>query len=76
MSALGLSNTYALLDYAHLQEILIKGKATPKSLAEKEAGDAIDITIEEVQKDINALSREEQMDVVYRQVFSLCCKCY
>lgn len=48
-----------------IEEILVKGKATQKSLAEKEAEDAIDITVEEVQKDINALSREEQMDVVY-----------
>lgn len=66
MGALGLFNTYTLLDYAHLQEILVKGKATQKFLAEKEAEDAIDITVEEVEKDINTLSREEQMDVVYR----------
>lgn len=47
-----------------LQEILGKGKAAPKSSADKEAHD--EPAYEEVKKDLNALSKEEQMDVVYR----------
>ncbi|GFY82547.1 Sas10/U3 ribonucleoprotein (Utp) family protein [Actinidia rufa] len=46
-----------------LEEILGKGKAGPKSSADKEARD--EPVYEEVKKDLNALSKEEQMDVVY-----------
>ncbi|GFY82546.1 Sas10/U3 ribonucleoprotein (Utp) family protein [Actinidia rufa] len=46
-----------------LEEILGKGKAAPKSSADKEAHD--EPAYEEVKKDLNALSKEEQMDVVY-----------
>ena len=37
-----------------------------KALADKEARDDPGAAYEEVKKDLNALSKEEQMDVVYR----------
>ena len=49
-----------------LQEISIKGKSTTKPWASKEAVDDAVTSYEEVKKDLNALSKEEQMDVVYR----------
>lgn len=49
-----------------LEEISIKGKSTTKPWASKEAVDDAVTSYEEVKKDLNALSKEEQMDVVYR----------
>ncbi|KAK3221074.1 hypothetical protein Dsin_015044 [Dipteronia sinensis] len=48
-----------------LEEISAKGKSTRKSPPRKEIEDDIGTTYEEVKKDLNALSKEEQMDVVY-----------
>ncbi|GAV66512.1 Sas10_Utp3 domain-containing protein/Sas10_Utp3_C domain-containing protein [Cephalotus follicularis] len=48
-----------------LEEVSFKGKSTEKSPASKKAVDGLGTTYEEVKKDLNALSREEQMDVVY-----------
>ncbi|KAJ0092537.1 hypothetical protein Patl1_26730 [Pistacia atlantica] len=48
-----------------LEEISVKGKSKTVSAANKEAVDDVGTTYEEVKKDLNALSREEQMDVVY-----------
>ncbi|KDO40110.1 hypothetical protein CISIN_1g005733mg [Citrus sinensis] len=48
-----------------LAEISIKGKSTTKPRASKEAVDDTVASYEEVKKDLNALSKEEQMDVVY-----------
>ncbi|KAK3221071.1 hypothetical protein Dsin_015041 [Dipteronia sinensis] len=48
-----------------LEEISAKGKSTRKSPPRKETEDDIGTTYEEVKKDLNALSKEEQMDVVY-----------
>lgn len=48
-----------------LEEISIKGKSTTKPWASKEAVDDAVTSYEEVKKDLNALSKEEQMDVVY-----------
>lgn len=48
-----------------LEEILVKGKVPSKALADKEARDDPGAAYEEVKKDLNALSKEEQMDVVY-----------
>ncbi|TXG73599.1 hypothetical protein EZV62_002178 [Acer yangbiense] len=48
-----------------LEEISVKGKSTRKSPPRKETEDDIGTTYEEVKKDLNALSKEEQMDVVY-----------
>ncbi|KAK2641974.1 hypothetical protein Ddye_023737 [Dipteronia dyeriana] len=48
-----------------LEEISAKGKSTRKSLPRKETEDNVGTTYEEVEKDLNALSKEEQMDVVY-----------
>ncbi|GMP55126.1 hypothetical protein CsSME_00020041 [Camellia sinensis var. sinensis] len=48
-----------------LEEILVKGKVPSKTLADKEARDDPGAAYEEVKKDLNALSKEEQMDVVY-----------
>lgn len=52
-----------------LQEIMVKGKTTSKSLADEEAKDDTGTAYEEIKKDLNALSKEEQMDVVYRLAF-------
>lgn len=49
-----------------MQEITVKGKKPSKSLPHRETEDVLGTTYEEVKKDLNALSREEQMDVVYR----------
>lgn len=49
-----------------LQEISVKGKSTTKPRASKEAIDDTGTSYEVVKKDLNALSKEEQMDVVYR----------
>ncbi|KAI7982248.1 hypothetical protein LOK49_LG15G00909 [Camellia lanceoleosa] len=48
-----------------LEEILVKGKVPSKALADKEARDDPSAAYEEVKKDLNALSKEEQMVVVY-----------
>ncbi|XP_044500698.1 something about silencing protein 10 isoform X2 [Mangifera indica] len=48
-----------------LEEISVKGKRKTVSAANKEAVDDMGTAYEEVKKDLNALSREEQMDVVY-----------
>ncbi|XWS65066.1 hypothetical protein CRYUN_Cryun05aG0059100 [Craigia yunnanensis] len=47
-----------------LEEILAKGKGGKLSLVSEEAVDDL-ATFEEVKKDLNALSKEEQMDVVH-----------
>lgn len=49
-----------------LQDILVKGKTTLKPSIEKGSQDEIDTAFEKVNKDLNALTAEEQMDVVYR----------
>lgn len=43
------------------QEIAVKGKKGAKSITDKKEKD-----VEVIKKDINSLSKEEQMDVVYR----------
>ncbi|OVA05757.1 Sas10/Utp3/C1D [Macleaya cordata] len=48
-----------------LEDILVKGKSSSKPRADKETQDDMDTAYEVVKKDISALSREEQMDVVY-----------
>ena len=48
---------------------MVKGKTTSKSLADEGAKDDTGTAYEEVEKDLNALSKEEQMDVVYRLAF-------
>lgn len=48
-----------------VQEIPVKGKKMTKS-SSKERVDDTGMSFEEVKKDLNALSKEEQMDVVYR----------
>ncbi|XP_047316606.1 something about silencing protein 10 isoform X2 [Impatiens glandulifera] len=49
-----------------MEEILVGGvKAKAKALKEKEAFDNDDMAYEEVEKDLNALSKEEKMEVVY-----------
>lgn len=50
-----------------LQDILVKGKDASKPSKDKGAQDEVGTTYEEVKKDLNALTREEQMDVVYRR---------
>ncbi|OAY26721.1 something about silencing protein 10 [Manihot esculenta] len=47
-----------------LEELSVKGKSKTRDSLIKEVEDNVD-TFEEVKKDLNALSREEQMDVVY-----------
>lgn len=44
----------------------MKGKSTRKSSIGKEVVDDKGTAYEEVKKDLNALSREELMDVLYR----------
>lgn len=43
----------------------MKGK-TPSASTNKEPQDETGMVYEEVKKDLNALSKEEQMDIVYR----------
>lgn len=52
------------------QEISAKGKSSKKTRVRKEVLDDMGTAYEEVKKDLNALSREEQMDVLYRWGFS------
>ncbi|KAM7511830.1 hypothetical protein LguiB_010705 [Lonicera macranthoides] len=47
-----------------LGEIFVKGK-TPSASTNKEPQDETGMVYEEVKKDLNALSKEEQMDIVY-----------
>lgn len=49
-----------------LQEILAQGKSGVTVSADGEAKNETGTAYEEVQKDFNALTKEEQMDVVYR----------
>lgn len=49
-----------------LQEILAQGKPGSAVSINGEAKNETGIAYEEVQKDLNALTKEEQMDVVYR----------
>lgn len=49
-----------------LQEILAQGKSGLAVSADGEAKNETGTAYEEVQKDLNALTKEEQMDVVYR----------
>ncbi|TXG72718.1 hypothetical protein EZV62_001297 [Acer yangbiense] len=58
-----------------LEEISAKGKSTRKSPPRKETEDDIGTTYEEVKKDLNALSKEEQMDVVYSSLISNASAC-
>ncbi|EXB55208.1 Something about silencing protein 10 [Morus notabilis] len=48
-----------------LEEMSVKGKSTRKSSFGKEVADDKGTAYEEVKKDLNALSREELMDVLY-----------
>ncbi|XP_057957263.1 protein THALLO [Malania oleifera] len=48
-----------------IEEILVEGKVSSKSRTEKEIDDDTGTAYMEVKKDLAALSREEQMDVVY-----------
>uniref|UniRef100_A0A1J3JPG3 Something about silencing protein 10 n=1 Tax=Noccaea caerulescens TaxID=107243 RepID=A0A1J3JPG3_NOCCA len=48
-----------------MEEISVKGKKGSKSITDKKEKDDKDTHIEEIKKDINSLSKEEQMDVVY-----------
>ena len=48
-----------------------KRKGRRKSHERKEALDDTGAANEEVQKDLSALSKEEQMDVLYRKGFSI-----
>ncbi|XP_042516136.1 something about silencing protein 10 [Macadamia integrifolia] len=48
-----------------LEDLLFKGTASVKPHASREVEDDTGTAYEEVKKDINSLSREEQMDVVY-----------
>ncbi|KAI3893107.1 hypothetical protein MKX03_015677, partial [Papaver bracteatum] len=48
-----------------LEEISVKGKVSSKFHAHLETQDGKDIAYEEIKKDHGALTREEQMDVVY-----------
>ena len=49
-----------------VQEIPAKRKGRKKSPERNEAFDDTGAAYEEVKKDLSALSREEQMDVLYR----------
>lgn len=49
-----------------LQEISRKGKITKKSPMGIEVSDDMGTAYEEVKKDLNSLSKEEKMDVLYR----------
>ncbi|CAA7050503.1 unnamed protein product [Microthlaspi erraticum] len=49
-----------------MEEISVKGKKGSKSSKDKKEKDDMDTHVEEIKKDINSLSKEEQMDVVYR----------
>ncbi|CAL9236787.1 unnamed protein product [Arabidopsis halleri] len=48
-----------------MEEISNKGKQASKSITDKKEKDDKDTHVEEIKKDINSLSKEEQMDVVY-----------
>ncbi|KAK3414449.1 hypothetical protein EUGRSUZ_H00313 [Eucalyptus grandis] len=52
-------------------EIMVGGKGRFESAIHKGTGDDILTAFEEVKKDLNALSKEEQMDVVYRELVAL-----
>ena len=49
-----------------MKEISVQGKGRVKASPKEAAVEDMVATFEEVKKDLNALSREEQMDVVYR----------
>lgn len=53
---------------ATFQEILDHGNAPSKASLDKEIKDEEGMTYEIVKKDLNALTKQEQMDVVYRLV--------
>lgn len=53
-----------------LQEITAGGKGNFESAVHEGIGDDIVTAFEEVKKDLNALSKEEQMDVVFRYFLS------
>ncbi|EOA26714.1 hypothetical protein CARUB_v10022797mg [Capsella rubella] len=48
-----------------MEEIPVKGKQATKSTKDKKEKGDKDTHVEEIKKDINSLSKEEQMDVVY-----------
>ncbi|AEC10301.1 Sas10/U3 ribonucleoprotein (Utp) family protein [Arabidopsis thaliana] len=48
-----------------MEEISDKGKQATKSITDKKEKGDKDTHVEEIKKDINSLSKEEQMDVVY-----------
>ncbi|XP_031129241.1 something about silencing protein 10 isoform X3 [Ipomoea triloba] len=50
---------------ATFEEILAHGKPAVKDSADKEQNNETSIAYEKIKKDLNALTREEQMDVVY-----------
>ncbi|TMW93279.1 hypothetical protein EJD97_011917 [Solanum chilense] len=52
-------------DELTFEEILVQGKPGSAVSADGEAKNETDTAYEEVQKDLNALTKEEQMDVVY-----------
>ncbi|KAL5982553.1 hypothetical protein ACLOJK_016626 [Asimina triloba] len=51
-----------------LQDVFVEKRTDGKSQADEVTEDGIGTTYEEIKKDINALTKEEQMDVVYRQI--------
>ncbi|XP_015056755.1 something about silencing protein 10-like isoform X1 [Solanum pennellii] len=52
-------------DELTFEEILVQGKTGSAVSADEEANNETGTAYEEVQKDLNALTKEEQMDVVY-----------
>ncbi|XP_019165891.1 PREDICTED: something about silencing protein 10 isoform X3 [Ipomoea nil] len=50
---------------ATFEEILAHGKPAAKDSTDKEENNETNIAYEKIKKDLNALTREEQMDVVY-----------
>ncbi|ESQ38991.1 hypothetical protein EUTSA_v10001371mg [Eutrema salsugineum] len=48
-----------------MEEISVRGKQATKSITDKIGKDDKETHVEEIKKDINSLSKEEQMDVVY-----------
>ena len=57
---------YGLLIRLFVQEMSAKRKGSKKYRGIKEAFDDTGAAYEEVKKDLSALSKEEQMDVLYR----------
>lgn len=49
--------------------MLVIGKSASKSSTDKDAEDGTGTAYEKIEKDLNSLSKDEQMDVVYRFAF-------